>query len=225
MKQKDYKKSSKTLKKNNIENKTKNPFLPDEKKSKINPKKNISKIKNKSKQKSKKNNDKQKISINIEDSSTNCLTGQNNDLSNKELKKYFINTENKENAYISYLINNNKESESESFFINFQLCEKESTISDIFSNNSSKRLNLKNNFFDKKINNINNANKAENDSVELYDFNAKSDVDYVLKNISIISKICMKSTNSIFEDCDECNDDKTVNKIKIFKTKNLFNVI
>ena len=86
----------------------------------------------------------------------------------------------------------------------------------------NKKLNLIKN----KYNHCNvdeNIGRNENDSLELYDFSDKTNVDYVLRNLSALS--CSRSgkdKSSI--NLDDCNEDesgnkKVINKIKIFNAK------
>ena len=227
------KKKIKTLQKNS-KSKKKNNNITSKKESKSNTKNNSKNLINK------------KIinNLNIEDSSTNCLSGNkknpipkndNNILNSKEKEKT------KENFICPLLMQ--KESDIESHFINFQLGEKDSYT------DSTLRSNMKNNCNDKfmNINNIklninndiknnNNKNydycdvdknigKNENDSMEIYDFSDKTNVDYVLKNFSALS--CSKSgkekskSSFILDDFNEedINGNKNINIIKVFNTK------
>lgn len=180
--------------------------------------------------------------LNVEDSSTNCLSGNKknilkieNIISNSKTKEKI-----KEDFIYPFLIQ--KESDTESHFINFQLGEKDSYT------DSTLRSNLKNNYNDEfmninniklNINNDNNINtknydycdvdknigKNENDSMEIYDFSDKTNVDYVLKNFSALS--CSKSgkekskSSFILDDFndEDISGNKNINKIKIFSTK------
>ena len=181
------------------------------------------------------NPEKIKDQINDEDSSTNFLSGFNNKKTNINLKNNFNNLE-KEEKYIPLLVSKKKQSKTESFFINFKLGEKDPFIENIFKNESkndnknSKKISLKNNYFYCQVNN---DEKDENDSLELYDFNDNANVEFVLKNISFLNENkCQKSNiSNIFENCNETSEDndkgkeKIVNNIKIFEVnKNIFNL-
>ena len=169
---------------------------------------------------------------NIEDSSTNCLSGNKKKNFKSKLDDKLLNDKKFENFIIPFLIT--KDNDTESLFINFKLGEKDSysesllrNDSKIDNNNYANNIKLTN----KNFNNYNycevdeNIGKNEIDSLELYDFNDKSNVDYVLKNLSALS--CSKSgkdkSSSII--LDECNDEdisgnkKIINKIKIFNVK------
>ena len=232
-KDKNFSKKIKTLQ--NSKSKMKNNNITSKNEYKSNTKNNSKNLKNK------------KIinNFNIEDSSTNCLSGNkkntipkndNNLLNSKEKEKT------RENFIYPFLIQ--KESDIESHFINFQLGEKdsytESTLrsniknncNDIFMNINNIKLNINNDI--KNNNNIKNYDycnvdknigKNENDSMEIYDFSDKTNVDYVLKNFSALS--CSKSgkekskSSFILDDFNEedINGNKNINKIKIFNTK------
>jgi len=170
---------------------------------------------------------KSKSQINNEDSSTNFLSGFNE-------KKIFYKKTRKDK------INPNRKSESESFFINFKLGEKDSFMESIFKsrlkineNENNKKINLKNNFDYCRVNK--DSGKNENDSLEIYDFNDETNVKYVLKNLSTTLS-CDKSDvnnnlSNIFEELNEENwdndegKDKIINDIKIFEVnKNLVNL-
>ena len=89
------------------------------------------------------------------------------------------------------------------------------------SNNSINKISLK------KYNHCQvdeNIGQNENDSLEIYDFTDKTNVDYVLKNLSALS--CSKSgkdkssiTLDDFNEEDKSGNKKMINKIKIFNTK------
>ena len=264
MKPKIKTKSNSHLKNNNIQDKNK-LIKKENNKDKNFSKKKIKTLQKNSKSKKKNNNitskkeyksnikNNSKIIINkkiinnfnIEDSSTNCLSGNkkntipkkdNNLLNSKEKEKT------KENFIYPFLIQ--KESDIESQFINFQLGEKDSYT------DSTLRSNMKNNYNDKFMNinniklNINNdiknnnhikkydycdvdknIGKNENDSMEIYDFSDKTNVNYVLTNFSALS--CSKSgkekskSSFILDDFNEedINGNKNINKIKVFNTK------
>lgn len=179
------------------------------------------------------NNLKQKINnINIEDSSTNCFSGINKkNLIPKIIEYNIINNKKKGNFIIPLLIP--RESDTESLFINFKLGEKDSCTESTLRSNANKR-NEYNNIDNLKLNNIiknyehcdvdKNIGKNENDSLEIYDFTDKTNVNYVLKNLSALS--CSKSgkDKSSFN-LDDLNEDeisgnkKIINEIKVFNTK------
>jgi len=169
--------------------------------------------------------------INIEDSSTNYFSGNNKKVNSNDFD-FKLNNKKIEDIIIPALIS--KESEHESLFINFKLGEKdsltESTVrSDLITcNNDNKIKSLKQN---KKIDNYNrcevdeNLEQNENNSFELYDFNDKTNVDFVLRNLSALS--CSKSgkerSSFLLNDCNDEYDDNIGNKQKINKIK-IFNV-
>lgn len=170
--------------------------------------------------------------INIEDSSTNYFSGNNKKVNSHDFD-FKLSNKKLEDIIIPTLVS--KESEYESLFINFKLGEKdsltESTVrSDLISyNNDNKIKNLKQN---KKINNYNrcevekNLEQNENNSFEIYDFNDKTNVDFVLRNLSALS--CSKSgkerSSFLLNDCndeyvDNIGNKQKINKIKIFNVK------
>ena len=237
-KEKDNEKEINHLKKNNR-------TLQKNSKSKMKNKNIISKKEYKS---NTKNNSKNLINkkiinnFNIEDSSTNCLSGnKKNTITKIDINILNSKTKEKTKEKFIYPFLLQKESDTESHFINFQLGEKDSYT------DSTLRSNLKNNYNDKFMNinniklNINNDNKNgknydycdvdknigknENDSMEIYDFSDKTNVDYVLKNFSALS--CSKSgkekskSSFILEDFndEDISGNKNINKIKIFNTK------
>ena len=166
--------------------------------------------------------------LNIEDSSTNCFSRNNYNRRNVPLR-FNLNLINKqkENFLIPLLIT--KESE-ESFFINYKLA-KNDTITESTLRSDLINYNLNNLKFNKKIkqkydhcNVDENIGKNENDSLELYDFTDKENVDYVLTNFSVLSySNSNKDISSI--NLDDCNEEeigenkKFINKIKIFSAK------
>lgn len=166
--------------------------------------------------------------FNIEDSSTNCLSRNNNKRRNiiPKFNLNLIKKQRKEKYIIPLLIS--KESEGESLFINYKLGQNdsytESTLRSDLKNYDLK--NKKLNLIKNKYNHCNvdeNIGRNENDSLELYDFSDKTNVDYVLRNLSALS--CSRSgkdKSSI--NLDDCNEDesgnkKVINKIKIFNAK------
>jgi hypothetical protein len=165
--------------------------------------------------------------LNIEDSSTNCLS-RNNYNKRCIALRFNLNSiyKQKENLLIPLLIT--KESE-ESLFINYKLAKNdtitESTLRSDFINYNLN--NLKLNKKKKKYDHCNvdeNIGKNENDSLELYDFSVKENVDYVLTNFSALSySNSNKDISSI--NLDDCNEEengenkKFINKIKIFSAK------
>ena len=214
----------------------------------ITPKRHETTIKITSKKLPSKINSKQKLipkpskQINNEDSSTNCLSGSNTKKINLEIN-YLNNNinKNKEEYIIPSLLfknNTNKESETESFFINFKLGEKDSYMDSLIlkpdkqieKDKIFKKINLKNNNINKKYNycKLNkDCGRNENDSLEIYDFNDETNVEYVLKNMSALScnKTCRDENSNIFEDCDEISttkaqNEKIINNIKIFEVNN-----
>ena len=90
-----------------------------------------------------------------------------------------------------------------------------------------KKINLKNNNINPKYNycKVNkDCGKNENDSLEIYDFNDETNVDYVLKNMSALScnKTNRNESSVIFENCDEtigskAQNENIINSIKIFE--------
>jgi hypothetical protein len=170
--------------------------------------------------------------INIEDSSTNYFSGNNKKVNSHDFD-FKMSNKKLEEIIIPVLIS--KESEHESLFINYKLGEKdsmtESTVrSDlIICNKDNKIKNLKQN---KKINNYNrceveeNLEQNENNSFEIYDFSDKTNVDFVLRNLSALS--CSKSgkerSSFLLNDCNDEFDEnignkQKINKIKIFNAK------
>ena len=179
------------------------------------------------------NNLKQKINnINMEDLSTNCLSGINKKNLIPKIENNIISNKKKCNFIIPLLMP--RESETESLFINFKLGEKdsytESTLrSDINKINEYKNIsNLKlNKSILKNYEHCNvdkNIGKNEDDSLEIYDFTDKTNVNYVLKNLSALS--CSKSGRDKSSlNLDDLNEDeisgnkKMINQIKVFNTK------
>ena len=167
---------------------------------------------------------------NIEDSSTNCFSGNKNKNFITKLDNKFLSEKKIEN-FIPFLIS--KENDTESLFINFKLGEKDSYTESTLRSDSKNynNYNYVNNIklTNKNYNNYNycevddSIGKNEIDSLEIYDFNDKTNVDYVLKNLSALS--CSKSgkdKSSII--LNECNDEdisgnKNINKIKVFNAK------
>ena len=243
-------KNASKSKKNYILVKPKNPnkkqFSSNNKFHQIIPKRHETTIKINSKNFSNKVNSKQKLfqksstPINNEDSSTNCLSGSNCKKTNLEINYLNNNINKNKEEYIipSLLLKNKKESETESFFINFKLGEKDSYMDSVIlkpdkkieKDEIFKKINLKNNNFNQRYNycKVNkDCGQNENDSLEIYDFNDETNVDYVLKNMSALScnKTCRDENSNIFEDCDEMNDskaqnEKIINNIKIFEINN-----
>ena len=169
------------------------------------------------------------ININIEDSSTNYFSGNNIKFNSHDFD-FKLNDKKIENIIIPALIS--KESEHESLFINFKLGEKdsltESTVrSDLITcNNDNKIKNLKQNKNDYNRCEVDeNLEQNENNSFEIYDFNDKTNVDFVLRNLSALS--CSKSgkekSSFLFNDCNDEFDENFGNKQKINKIK-IFNV-
>ena len=197
--------------------------------------------KNRNAQKNSKNNNNLKSSnrlkpkqnnniINIEDSSTNCFSKNNKKNMIPKFDYNLINNKKKDILPIPLLIP--KESETESFFINFKLGENdsytESTLRNDLKQNNINNLKLNNN---KSKNyyycNVDkNIGQNENDSMEIYDFTDKTNVDYVLKNLSVLSysKSVKDKSSFILDDFnEEENENKQkINQIKIFNTKQIF---
>lgn len=183
------------------------------------------------------NTNKTNNKMSIEDSSTNCLSGSNNKKHNiQKVNPNLKNNQKKDDFVIPLLIA--RDSDTESLFINFKLGEKdsytESTLRSDIKNYDFK--NEKKNINNIKLNNNNIKNKYnhcevdqhigqnESNSFELYDFTDKSNIDYVLKNLSALS--CSKSgkdkSSIIMDDINEeevSGHKKPINKIKIFNTK------
>lgn len=168
--------------------------------------------------------------INIEDSSTNCFSKNNKKNMIPKFDYNLINNKKKDILPIPLLIP--KESETESFFINFKLGENdsytESTLRNDLKQNNINNLKLNNN---KSKNyyycNVDkNIGQNENDSMEIYDFTDKTNVDYVLKNLSVLSysKSVKDKSSFILDDFnEEENENKQkINQIKIFNTKQIF---
>ncbi len=197
--------------------------------------------KNRNAQKNSKNNNNLKSSnrlkpkqnnniINIEDSSTNCFSKNNKKNMIPKFDYNLINNKKKDILPIPLLIP--KESETESFFINFKLGENdsytESTLRNDLKQNNINNLKLNNNK-SKNYNYCNvdkNIGQNENDSMEIYDFTDKTNVDYVLKNLSVLSysKSVKDKSSFILDDFnEEENENKQkINQIKIFNTKQIF---
>lgn len=173
--------------------------------------------------------------LNIEDSSTNFSGNiKKNIIPNFD---YNIKNKQKGNPIIPLIIP--KESEAESLFINLKLGEKDSYMESTLRSDLKDYKNNQININNKKINNSKNKislkkynhcevdgniGQNENDSLEIYDFSDKTNVDYVLKNLSALS--CSKSgkdrSSIILDDCneeDKSGNIKMINKIKIFNTK------
>lgn len=172
------------------------------------------------------------ILVNAEDSSTNYFSKSNK----KNIipkADYNLTIKKKLDTFaIPLLIP--KESETESFFINFKLGEKDSYTESTLKSDL-KKINKDYNINNLKLNNNNeiknynycyvdkNIEQNENDSLEIYDFTDKNNVDYVLGNLSILS--CSKSikdkSSFILDDFneEESENKKVINKIKIFNTK------
>ena len=245
MKSKNPSKSQKNYSIIKQKNPSKKQSFMNNKVNKIIPKRYETTIKVNSKKLSTKSKPKQKLfqkstkQMNNEDSSTNCLSGSNNKKINLEincLNLNFNNIKNKEELIIpSLLLNSNRESETESYFINFKLGEKDSFMDSLFTKTDkkiekekmSKKINLKNNNINPKYNycKVNkDCGKNENDSLEIYDFNDETNVDYVLKNMSALScnKTNRNESSVIFENCDEkigskAQNENIINSIKIFE--------
>ena len=238
MKSKNNFKSFKEFKCTKFKTISKNPFISNQKNNKIIPKKNYSTIfklapKKKQTQIKKKKNMlyKSKSQINNEDSSTNCLSGFNNKKNSFE-KNNVNNIKNNGSNIIPFLITKARQSETESFFINYKLGEKDSYIENLlkndsknYDNNKTKKISLKNDFDYCRVNK--DCGQNENDSLEIYDFNDEENVDNVLNFFSNLS--CDKSRrnnlSNILEDCYENKDEKNeklINDVKIFEVKNKF---
>ena len=168
--------------------------------------------------------------INIEDSSTSYFSKNNKKNMIPKFDYNLINNKKKDILPIPLLIP--KESETESFFINFKLGENdsytESTLRNDLKQNNINNLKLNNNK-SKNYNYCNvdkNIGQNENDSMEIYDFTDKTNVDYVLKNLSVLSysKSVKDKSSFILDDFnEEENENKQkINQIKIFNTKQIF---
>jgi hypothetical protein len=194
------------------------------KESKVNKKSNINKINNK---------------LNIEDSSTNYLSGSNNKNKKKNVQKLTNNLTDKikKDIFIKPLLIS-KESDTESNFINFKLGEKDSYIENTLRSElkNSKNINEKScpNNLKKRYNHCDidkNIGQNESNSFEIYDFNDKSNIDYVLRNLSALSSSRSGKDESSFNVDDfnekEIIDNKMqINQIKIFNTKHsLFQIL
>ena len=185
------------------------------------------------------NNNKINNKLNIEDSSTNYLSGSNNKNKNKNVQKLSNNLTDKikKEIFIKPLLIS-KESDTESNFINFKLGEKdsyiESTLRSELKNSNFKNEKICPNNLKKRYNHCDidkNIGQNESNSFEIYDFNDKSNVDYVLKNFSALSSSRSGKDKSSFNVDDinekEINDNNMqINQIKIFNTKHsLFQIL
>ena len=169
---------------------------------------------------------------NIDDSSTNCFSRNNNKRINviPQFNMNLIHKQQKENFIIPFLLTKTKESDTESLFINYKLGQNDSNMESA-QKSDFKNVNLNNLKINKIIKNKynycnvdENIGKNENDSLELYDFSDKTNVDYVLKNLSALS--CSKSNKDKSSiNLDDCNEGEIsgnkifINKIKIFNAK------
>ena len=179
--------------------------------------------------------------INTEDSSTNCFSG----IKKKNIVPkldYMLLNEKKNDGFDTPLLIT-KESDTESLFINFKLGERdshnsytESTLrSDvkIYDNKNENKTTVKLTKRNKNINNKynycdvdENIGINETDSLEIYDFADENNVDFVLKNLSVLSgsKSDRDRSSLLLEDIngddEDINNDKFFNEIKIFNTKN-----
>lgn len=186
--------------------------------------------------------------INTEDSSTNCFSGIKKKNIVPKLDYMLLNEKMEDDFGTPLLIT--KESDTESLFINFNLGERDSCNSytestlrsdaKIYDNDNEnvnktthKKLNKRNKNRNNKYNYCDvdeNIGINEMDSLEIYDFADENNVDYVLKNLSVLSgsrsgkdrsSILLEDINGNDEDI---NNDKFFNEIKIFNTKhNLLN--
>ena len=181
--------------------------------------------------------------IYTEDSSTNCFSGIKKKNIVPKLDYMLLNEKKKDGFDTPLLIT--KESDTESLFINFKLGERdshnsytESTLrSDVklYDNDNenenkttvkltknNKNRNIKNNYCDVDEN----IGINEMDSLEIYDFADENNVDFVLKNLSVLSgsKNGRDRSSFLLEDIngddEDINNDKFFNEIKIFNTKN-----
>ena len=248
MKLKNVTKSHKNKISNKTQNENKKQIILNQKIIKTLPKKHESTSKLNLEQKFPKLMQKQnlfsktKTKIISEDSSTNCFSGSN--YKKIGLDKNYLkpkNNDNKKEKNIRPLLLSKhfkqKESETESFFINFKLGEKDSYIESISKrgeqpdkNNIFKKINLKNNIVNSKYDycRVNrDCGKNENDSLEIFDFNDENNVKYILNNLSALSsnKSGKNETSNLFEGCNEGIEDnngngKIINNIKIFEIKN-----
>ena len=179
--------------------------------------------------------------INTEDSSTNCFSG----IKKKNIVPkldYMLLNEKKNDGFDTPLLIT-KESDTESLFINFKLGERdshnsytESTLrSDvkIYDNKNENKTTVKLTKRNKNRNNKynycdvdENIGINETDSLEIYDFADENNVDFVLKNLSVLSgsKSGRDRSSFLLEDIngddEDINNDKFFNEIKIFNTKN-----
>ena len=138
-----------------------------------------------------------------------------------------------------------KESDTDSLFINFKLGERdshnsytESTLrSDVKNydkdneneNKTTVKLTKRNKNRNNKYNYCDvdeNIGINEMDSLEIYDFADENNVDFVLKNLSVLSgnKSGRDRSSLLLEDIngddEDINNEKFFNEIKIFNTKN-----
>ena len=143
--------------------------------------------------------------LNLEDSSTNGFSGNNfkNSCIKKNIKELNIKIE----FNIPFLLPTVTETESQ--FINTKLGENDSL-----------------DFTSKKISNEKTYLEKNNkdDSCELFDFNDKTHVDFVLKNFSMLSQSQsnIDKSSTMLEDCNDeeiSGNKKVINKVKIFDTK------
>ena len=244
MKLKNVTKSHKKIISNKSQNESKKQIILNQKIIKTVPKKHESTSKLNLEKKNIKSIQKQnlfskpKAKIKSEESSTNCFSGCNYKKINLDINRLKLknNNKNKEKNIRPLLLSKQskqRESETESFFINFKLGEKESYVEYISEQGEQpdvKKINLKNNLTNSKYDycRVNmNCGKNENDSLEIFDFNDENNVKYILNNLSALSnnKSGRNETSNFFEDCNECIEDKNengkiINKIKIFEIKN-----
>lgn len=248
MKIKNVTKCQKNKISNKVQNESKKQIISNQKTIKTLPKKHESTSKLNLEKKSTKLIEKQnllskpKTKIVSEDSSTNCLSGSNYkkinlDINNSKPKIKDINREKNIRPLLLSKHCKQKETETESFFINFKLGEKDPYIECITKgdeqpdkNNIFKKINLKNNIPNFKYDycRVNgDCEKNENDSLEIFDFNDENNVKYILNNLSALSfnKSGKNETSNIFENCNEGIEDKNdnekiINDIKIFEIKN-----
>ena len=145
--------------------------------------------------------------LNIEDSSTNCFSGNNlkNNCTKKNTKEELFDSKIEFN--MPFLLPT--VTEAESVFINTKLAENDSLdVSPIKISNEKTILQKSN----------------KDDSCELYDFNDEKQVNLVLKNFSMLShsQSNKDKSSTILEDCNDeetSGNKKVINKVKIFNTK------
>ena len=99
-----------------------------------------------------------------------------------------------------------------------------------YNNKFFKKENPKNNFINLKYDycKVNNdCGNNEDDSLEMYDFNDESNVEFVLKNMSALSnnKTWKNDNSNYYQDCNESigglsKNENIINNVKILEVQN-----